>query len=715
MPENRQEKVDVAPTEDGAAGRHMRLQRRLKLTLLATVLAIIAVLVWASAQVLQLERAQSDRERLRSQQVLWDSIIDSHTRELMLMASQLAEDDYLLKAVDTQSQQVSDIADESFELLHDAVFTGMCILAHNGQVLFDSRQETRRASSALLLQALRTDQVQQGVEQLPDGRATLSVVVPLRRHGRLVGALRLDSDLSAALRKISALSGHASYLVDAHGRRLLGTPAALFQALSPALGPARALSQDIALNERWYRVISTPVGGTHELAGIRLLSVDDTTAAMARQQDIRDQAWLAAAVLIALLIALQYLYLHRVFAPLARLRDTVYRFGRGETWARTGFGHQDEIGELGRGFDDMARRIEESLEQERVRNDQMQLAVQDMLAFIRQLAQGDFSAPPRAHREHPILRELTDALERMRVALARLLGEIQDISLQLEGSARLLAETTRNQHASAQEQAASSRQVSQLANRIGHSSRQLVESVEQVAVATGHSAAKAGNGRKVLMHLEDTGRNIGQATQRIGERLASLDEKAEKIHQVVDLINRVADQTNLLSLNAAIEAEKAGRYGLGFAVVATEIRHLADQTAVATWDIGQIASEIQAAVGAAVVETDKFHRDMQAGNADLDRAGNCLAGIIAQVSELAPHVEQLQAGIRSHAEHAGSIAECVEELHQAAAGTADAATESGQVAGGLQRLAARLRELAMSLQLEQSIRTQDIATTADKS
>src|SRR5207302_1442110 len=78
-------------------------------------------------------------------------------------------------------------------------------------------------------------------------------------------------------------------------------------------------------------------------------------------------------------------------------------------------------------------------------------------------------------------------------------------------------------------------------------------------------------------------------------KLAVLNEKTTNINSVVTTITKVADQTNLLSLNAAIEAEKAGEYGLGFAVVAMEIRRLADQTAVATYDIEKMVKEMQSA------------------------------------------------------------------------------------------------------------------------
>ncbi len=105
--------------------------------------------------------------------------------------------------------------------------------------------------------------------------------------------------------------------------------------------------------------------------------------------------------------------------------------------------------------------------------------------------------------------------------------------------------------------------------------------------------------------------HMKEASQSISGRLKTIYEKAENITTVVTTITKIAEQTNLLSLNAAIEAEKAGEYGLGFTVVAREIRRLADQTAVATLDIEQMVKEMQTAVSTGVMEMDKFIAEVE--------------------------------------------------------------------------------------------------------
>src|ERR1041385_4835007 len=159
--------------------------------------------------------------------------------------------------------------------------------------------------------------------------------------------------------------------------------------------------------------------------------------------------------------------------------------------------------------------------------------------------------------------------------------------------------------------------------------------VNQVAEQT---ASLASSGQTSIGRMESTMRQIMEASGSITGKLAVLSEKTANINTVVTTITKVADQTNLLSLNAAIEAEKAGEYGLGFAVVAMEIRRLADQTAVATYDIEKMVKEMQSAVSAGVMGMDKFSDEVRRGVAEVRQGSTHLAPIIYQVQKLTPRL-----------------------------------------------------------------------------
>jgi methyl-accepting chemotaxis protein WspA len=205
------------------------------------------------------------------------------------------------------------------------------------------------------------------------------------------------------------------------------------------------------------------------------------------------------------------------------------------------------------------------------------------------------------------------------------------------------------------------------------------------------SASLAGSGQLGLTRMEETMHHVMDAAGAITDKLAVLNEKAGNINQVITTITKVADQTNLLSLNAAIEAEKAGEYGRGFAVVATEIRRLADQTAVATYDIEQMVKEIQSAVSAGVMGMDKFSEEVRRGMQEVQQVGSQLSQIIQQVQALAPRIESVNEGMQTQATSAEEITHALALLSDAAQQTVASLHRSSETIDGLNQAATGMR------------------------
>jgi len=182
-----------------------------------------------------------------------------------------------------------------------------------------------------------------------------------------------------------------------------------------------------------------------------------------------------------------------------------------------------------------------------------------------------------------------------------------------------------------------------------------------------------------------------ESTRAIVDKLSVLNDKAANVAMVVKTINKVADQTNLLSLNAAIEAEKAGEHGAGFAVVATEIRRLADQTSVATLDIEQMVQDVQAAVSASVMGIDKFAEDVRRSIAEIHDSGSKLAHVIEQVEVLMPQVEAMNEGVEAQSMGARQISDAISQLNEAAQQTAESLAQHSAVIAQLQEAARGLQ------------------------
>lgn len=320
-----------------------------------------------------------------------------------------------------------------------------------------------------------------------------------------------------------------------------------------------------------------------------------------------------------------------------------------------------------------------------------------LVKIVEVMRSGDFSERLVLERRDEF-GSLADGVNAMADDLTLLIGQVQKSSIQVNTSMTEVAATSKEQQATASEIAATTTEIGATAKEISATSNELVRTMDEVSAVAEQAAALAGGGRAGLARMEATMRQVVEAARAINAKLGVLSEKAGNINQVVTTITKVADQTNLLSLNAAIEAEKAGQYGRGFAVVATEIRRLADQTAVSTYDIEQMIKEIQSAVAGGVMGMDKFSEEVRRGMLEVQQVSGQLSEIIQQVQGLVPHFEVANEGMQAQATGAAQISDALSQLGEAAQQTVEtlhqstmAIDELQQVSGGLRSSIARFK------------------------
>ncbi|MHC8393085.1 methyl-accepting chemotaxis protein [Pseudomonas sp. LB3P93] len=279
----------------------------------------------------------------------------------------------------------------------------------------------------------------------------------------------------------------------------------------------------------------------------------------------------------------------------------------------------------------------------------------------------------------------------MMTELTALVSQAQRSSVQVTTSVTEIAATSKQQQATATETAATTTEIGATSREIAATSRDLVRTMTEVSTAADQASVAAGSGQQGLARMEETMHSVMGAADLVNAKLAILNEKAGNINQVVVTIVKVADQTNLLSLNAAIEAEKAGEYGRGFAVVATEVRRLADQTAVATYDIEQMVREIQSAVSAGVMGMDKFSEEVRRGMSEVQQVGEQLSQIIHQVQALAPRVLMVNEGMQAQATGAEQINHALVQLGDASSQTVESLRQASFAIDELSQVAVGLR------------------------
>ena len=521
------------------------------------------------------------------------------------------------------------------------------VLVGSGPELSELLARARGVGAGLAAsQDRRADLVEQLTRQ-----SILMESVGAKLDASMMAALELTPGLKAALEKSATASSDA--VIDAQGEIVKLTGRAAGQSTTPDAYFA-ALTRGI-----------DAINGLESKAGTSLESL--LTAHMATlRTDMRET--LAWAIVGLLVVSLFGIYVMRdVTVTLGEVVTVANHIAAGDLSVRVeARSRRDELGMVGRSFE------------------QMVASFKDMVSAAERIAAGDLAVTvtPRSDRD-----ALGHALSNMAGRLSGLLSDVHRSGIQVNTSVNEIAASAREQEATATEVAAATTEIAATSREIAATSQELVRTMGEVFTAAEESAALAGQGQAGLNRMETTMRQVMEASSSINNKLAVLNEKAGNINHVVTTITKVADQTNLLSLNAAIEAEKAGEYGRGFAVVATEIRRLADQTAVATYDIDRMVKEIQSAVAAGVMGMDKFSDEVRRGMHEIEVVSGQLTQIIQQVQALAPRCEVVSEGMQAQATGAGQITDALAQLSDAAQQTIQSLRQSTVAIDGLNQAA----------------------------
>lgn len=413
-----------------------------------------------------------------------------------------------------------------------------------------------------------------------------------------------------------------------------------------------------------------------------------------------------------------------IVKPLSMLSNVLVQRAKGDTKIRADVDREDEIGQLASAFNTMADNVNASAEREHQATEDLRMKVDHLLSVVNRVAEGDFdvsidmpgggaigelseslqiminyiASSTEQKREavellekkvEQILRVVTQAskgdltgiveiagsdaiddlasgVQSMLLSLNTLVAQVQRSGIQVTSSATEIAATAKQQEATIAEQAATTNEIAATATEISATTKELTNTMDEVAEVADRTRLSAAKGHENLGNMESTMQQIVEASKSIAAKFETLNEKARNINSVVTTITKVADQTNLLSLNAAIEAEKAGEYGLGFAVVATEVRRLADQTAVSTLDIEQMVREMQTAVSSGVLSMEKFTDQVRRSAEDVNEVSSQVALIIEEVQEFTPRFENVQQGMHFQTQGAEQITKAMVQLSESA-------------------------------------------------
>jgi methyl-accepting chemotaxis protein len=251
-------------------------------------------------------------------------------------------------------------------------------------------------------------------------------------------------------------------------------------------------------------------------------------------------------------------------------------------------------------------------------------------------------------------------------ALSALIRQMQQAGCAVTGSADRLATSNQDLGLAIVEQASSTQQIALTSKEIAATSRELAQIMKNVVGMVKDAATSAVGGQSSLAQMQTAIHLMEETSHEIASKLQAIHEQSGAIHSVVAAIVQIADRTNLLSLNAAIEAEKAGAAGAGFSVVAREIRRLANMTSVSTLEIEHIADEMTTAVSAGMTESDRFSQQIRRSVETVRCVEGQLAQILDQVKDLLPNFEYVNEGVQDQAHSAQQIGMAMGQLNEVA-------------------------------------------------
>jgi methyl-accepting chemotaxis protein len=349
---------------------------------------------------------------------------------------------------------------------------------------------------------------------------------------------------------------------------------------------------------------------------------------------------IALTALILLVTAIcSRLFIYHLFKPLNRVLESVKLVAKGDLTARCNISTQDELGMLAGEVNVMAENLQITMEQ------------------------------------------------------------VVQCSSQVASAAGQLYSTSEQMATGAEEVAAQTGTVATAGEEMAMTSTEISNNCSTAAQGARQASDRAVAGASVVEATVTVMNRIAEQVRSTAQTVEGLGARGDQIGEIIGTIEDIADQTNLLALNAAIEAARAGEQGRGFAVVADEVRALAERTTRATREIGEMIKAIQNETRSAVAAMEKGVKEVETGTGEASRSGEALQDILEQINNVVSQVNQIAVAAEQQTAITGEISSNIHQITEVVAGTASGAQESATAASQLASLASTMQQLVDQFKL----------------
>jgi methyl-accepting chemotaxis protein len=365
--------------------------------------------------------------------------------------------------------------------------------------------------------------------------------------------------------------------------------------------------------------------------------------------------------------------------------------------ARVSISTHDELEKVAQGFNEMMDRLAEMVRNEKSHNElllqtdqAMQRSLTEFLEIVSSVSEGNLTK--RGPEGNDALGKLVQAVNKMLDDFGLMLTEVKQIGLSVSSSATEILAAAEQIAVGSQRQADEITNTSSAVEEMAASMNQVSRNAEASAEAARRALDMAGHGDKSVRDTSEAMSRIDSAVQQTAEKMRLLGIRSSEISEIIDLINDIAAQTNLLALNAAIEAAHAGEAGLGFSVVADEIRKLAERSARATRDVGNLIKSIQSETSEALTAMEVGMKEVRGGSYLATQASNALQDISDAVRQSSELIEEISAASEEQARVTSNVAGAMQTISSITLETSAGAHQTAQTIEGMVGLADRLNK-----------------------
>ena len=432
---------------------------------------------------------------------------------------------------------------------------------------------------------------------------------------------------------------------------------------------------------------------------------------------------LASIIIVTVSFSVLFIVVNALVKPIKNLQDAANKVAEGDVKVSVAIQSDDEIGHLTNSFNVMVENIRSSMKEIKEKSTLAEKAAQEaerekrissekeeylqnnakeMLEKMERLSEGDLSVRLNYEDKDELITKLFKGFNNVVSNLRNVILKVTEAVQATASAANQISSSTEEMAAGAQEQ---SSQATEVAGAVEEMTKTILETSKNASVAAESSKFANETGLKGTKKVEESknGMNkIVSSAQNTAHIISSLTNKTDQIGEITQVINDIADQTNLLALNAAIEAARAGEQGRGFAVVADEVRKLAERTTKATKEIADMIKMIQREAKDADESMNEAKTAVELGMKLTDEVGVVLNEISHENNKVADVVGQVAAASEEQSSAAEQISKNIESISSVTQQSASGLQQIAHASEDLNRLTLNLQELIAQFKVDNS-------------